>query len=584
MRKTLLFCAVVFACGLGVVALAFQKASLEPADFTFVNGAEPETIDPHMMTGQPDGRIGLALFEGLTYYDPATLIPAPGAAERWEVQEDGRLWTFHLRRDARWSNGDPVTAHDFYWSWRRVLAPETACKYSSMLWDLVNAQKFTKGEVKDFSEVGLEVVDDWTLRVRLQAYVPYFLDLTSFYTLCAVHPATVERWEKVAPGRWTLPENIVTNGPFLLEKWIVNDRIRLRKNPRYWNAASIRLETIDALSTDDLTASLNTYLRGAADWNPSYWPASLNRAILKRPDFTRTAASIVYYYRINNTLPQFKDRRVRQALSMAIDRKEIVENVLGLGETEAMTFVPPGIPGYEPPRGLGYDPERARQLLAEAGYPGGKGFPQIKLLFNTHDAHKQVATVLARQLHENLGVDVQPYNQEWQSYLKDTATLKYDLARAGWIADYMDPITFLDLWIADNGNNQTGYASPLYDRLYAIAKDIMGFVASPDETLYSTLVEGDALRALVEAARSLPGGSPERLAALSRTRMLVLKEMDRLVCEIDVPILPIYFYVTKTLVKPHIGGCYTYLDRPDGTRVPNMLDMHPLRGFYRKDR
>lgn len=419
---------------------------------------------------------------------------------------------------------------------------------------------------------------------RFVAYVPYFLALTSFYTMCPVHPPTVEKWERIAPGRWTLPENIVTNGPFLLESWVVNDRIRLRKNPGYWDAKSIRLETIDALSMDDTTAQLNAYLRGEAEWNPGYWPSSLNAQILKRPDFTRTEAFIVYYYRINNTLPQFKDRRVRRALSMAIDRKEIVRNVLGLGETEAFTYVPPGIAGYVPPKGLGYDPEGARKLLAEAGYPGGKGFPKINVLYNTFEVHRQIATVVARQLSENLQITVQPYNEEWQAYQQHTRTLEYDLARAGWIGDYLDPITFLDMWITDGGNNQTGYSSPVYDRLYRIAKDTLAFVAAPDEEIYGKLVEGDALRALVQATRALPPGTPERLASLSKVRMLVLKEMDRLISEIDVPILPVYFYVTKTLLKPEIGGCHLYLDRPDGTKLPNVLDMHPLRGFYRKDR
>ncbi|HEX5136045.1 MAG TPA: peptide ABC transporter substrate-binding protein [Planctomycetota bacterium] len=584
MRKTLLLCAAVSALCVGVVALTFARAAVEPADFTFVNGAEPKTLDPHTMTGQPDGRIALALFEGLTYLDPKTLLPVPGVAERWDVEDDGLLWTFHLRHNARWSNGDTVTAKDFYWSWKRLLAPETASEYSYMLWDVVNAEKFTKGEVKDFSQVGIELLDDWTIRIRLKAYVPYFLDLISFYTLCPVHPATVGKWDKIAPGRWTLPGNIVTNGPFLLESWVVNDRIRLRKNPKYWDADSIKLETIDAFSMDDATAQLNVYLRGEAQWNPGYWPASLNREILKLPDFTRTEAFIVYYYRINNTLPQFKDRRVRQALSLAIDRTEIVKNVLGLGETEAFNYVPPGVAGYVPPEGLGYHPDRARQLLAEAGYPGGKGFPKTNILYNTFEVHRQVATVVARQLSKNLGIEVQPFNEEWQAYQQHTRTLEYDLARAGWIADYRDPITFLDMWITDGGNNQTGYSNPLYDRLYRIAKDTLAFVAAPDEEIYGKLVEGGTLKALVEATRALPAGSPERLASLSKVRMLVLKEMDRLVSEIDVPILPVYFYVTKTLLKPEIGGCYLYLDRGDGKKIPNVLDMHPLRGFFRKDR
>ncbi len=580
MRKTLLFCAIVLTAGFGVVAFAFRKSAIPPADFTFTNGTEPKSLDPHIMTGQPEGRIGLALFEGLTYWDPETLEPKPGMAERWEESPDGRVWTFHLRRNARWSNGDPVTARDFVWSWQRALAPETASEYSYMLWDLVNAQQFTEGKIRDFAQVGLAAPDDHTLRVTLRTRVPYFLDLTAFYTLCPVHPATVEKWEKIGTGQWTLPGNIVTNGPFLLDFWVVNDRIRLRRNPDYWNAESIRLEVIDALSMDDVTASLNFYLRGESDWNPGYWPASLNTLIMDRPDFTRTESFFTYYYRINNTLPQFKDVRVRKAFSIAIDRKEIVENVLGLGEKEAFTYVPPGVPGYESPKGLEYDPAQARRLLAEAGYPGGRGFPSVKLLFNTHEAHEQIATVIARQLRENLQIEVQPYREEWQAYQSHTRTLEYDLARAGWIGDYLDPNTFLDMWITDGGNNQTGYSNPLYDRLYRIAKDTPLFVAAPEEDLYRLLVEGENLRSLVDEARSLPDGSRERALAAGRVRMLVFKEMERLVCEIDVPIIPLYFYVTKNLVKPWVEGCHPYIRGPNGEKLPNVRDIHPLRGFH----
>ena len=314
MRKTLLVAAVLVVACFAIVAFAFSGSAMGRAEFTFTNGAEPKSLDPHIMTGQPEGRIGQALFEGLLFEDPATLIPTAGMAERWEESPDGRVWTFFLRRDALWSNGDPVTAHDFYWSWQRALAPETASEYSYMLWDLVNGHQYTKGEVEDFEKVGLKALDDYTLQVTLRTRVSYFLNLVTFYTLLPVHRPTVEKWDRVAPGRWTLPENIVTNGPFLLDRWIVNDRIRLRKNPGYWNADSIRLETIDVLSVDDVTASLNAYLRGESDWNPSYWPPSLNGPIMKRDDFASVEGFIVYYYRINNTHPQLKDRRVREAL------------------------------------------------------------------------------------------------------------------------------------------------------------------------------------------------------------------------------------------------------------------------------
>ncbi|MDH3592478.1 MAG: peptide ABC transporter substrate-binding protein, partial [Planctomycetota bacterium] len=372
-------------------------------------------------------------------------------------------------------------------------------------------------------------------------------------------------------------------GPFLLESWLPNDRIRLRKNPKYWNADSIKLETIDALSIEDTMAALNAFLKGDADWNPSNWPSSLNPELRKLPTFKTSAAFITYYYRFNTTRKHFADARVRRAFCMAINRTEIVENITALGETSAHTLVPPGIPGYVPPPGAQYDPEQARKLLAEAGYPGGKGFPEIELLYNTNESHKSVALVLARQLQKNLGVSVRPYNQEWQSYQADTRAKKYDLARAGWIGDYLDPNTFLDMWLTGGGNNQTGYGSELYDRLHRIGKDIPAFLGEADDAFYAQLVEGDEMRKRVEAAKAVPKSDVETLLArCADVRMLVFKEMERLICELDCPIMCIYFYVTKNLVKDRIGGFYTHVG-PAGGKVDNVRDVHPLRGFFVKE-
>ena len=254
MRKTLLVFAAIYAVGIAIIVWAFEGSTLGKADFTYISGAEPKSLDPAVMTGQLEGRFANAMYEGLTYQEPATLDNVPGMAERWENSPDGRVWTFFLRHNAKWTNGDPVTAHDFHWSWKRALSPELASEYSYMLWDLVNGMEFNKGEVKDFAQVGVKALDDYTLRVTLKHEVPYFLDLTSFYTLAPVHRKSIEAWESDPEnpiGGWTLPENVVTNGPFGLDLWINNDRIRLRKNPDYWNADSIRLETIDALSIED---------------------------------------------------------------------------------------------------------------------------------------------------------------------------------------------------------------------------------------------------------------------------------------------------------------------------------------------
>ncbi|MFQ5845900.1 MAG: peptide ABC transporter substrate-binding protein, partial [Planctomycetota bacterium] len=319
MRKTLFVFAAFFLIGLGLIAVAFQHSTYGPADFTYVSSAEPKSLDPAIMTGQLEGRPGLAMFEGLTYWDPKTIYNVPGMAERWEVSDDERVWTFHIRRNARWSNGDLVTARDFHWSWMRALHPDTASEYYYMLGDIVGAEEFHKGEIRDFSKVGVKVLDDYTLQVTLKYPVPYFLDLTSFYTLCPVHRPTVEKWQAdpdAPPGAWAQPGRIVVNGPFTLDFWIVNDRIRLRKNPLYWNADSIRVETIDALSIEDSTAALNAFLVGTADWNPSKWPAAVGDKLRELPELIRTEAFFTYYYRFNTTRPHLKDPRVRRAISM----------------------------------------------------------------------------------------------------------------------------------------------------------------------------------------------------------------------------------------------------------------------------
>ncbi|MGH7161856.1 MAG: peptide ABC transporter substrate-binding protein [Planctomycetota bacterium] len=584
MRKTLLVFASIYAVGVLVIGLTFSYSTLGKADFTFVSGAEPKSLDPAILTGQLEGRFSDALFEGLTYTDPASHENVPGMAERWEVSPDGKTWTFHMRAGAAWSNGDPVTARDFEWSWKRLLSPTVASEYAYLLWDVVNAEEYTRGAVTDAETVGVKALDDSTLRVTLDNAIPYFLDLTSFHTAAPVHRATVARWdadEVAPPGAWTLPGNIVGNGPFVLEAWIANDRIRLRKNPRYWNAGSIRLETIDALSIEDTTAALNAFLKGDADWNPANWPTSVNLALRRLPQLITTEAFITYFYRINTTRAPFRDPRVRRALSMAIDRTEIVRNVTQLGETAAYTCCPPGIPGYERPPGLGYDPKKARQLLEEAGYADPRAFPTIEILYNTHEGHKQTAVVVARQLHDNLGITVKPFSQEWQSYQADTRAMNYDLQRAGWIGDYLDPNTFMDLWITDGGNNQTGYSSALYDRLHKLTKDVVSFCEKPDDSLYGLLAEPDEMRLRVAAYREAPASDvEERLRRAWRVRTLMFKEMERLVCEIDCPIIPVYFYVTKNLVKPRVGGFHAYLAKPNGEQVPNVRDLHPLRGFF----
>jgi oligopeptide transport system substrate-binding protein len=370
----------------------------------------------------------------------------------------------------------------------------------------------------------------------------------------------------------------VSNGPFNLEAWRIHDRIRMRRSETYWDRDSVGVETIDALPIENATTSLNLYLTGEADWLPSNYPNDLAGILSQRPDFYSGPSLIVYYYRINTEVEPFDDPRVREALNLAIDRRLIVDNVLGLGQLPAYTIVPPGMPDYEAPESaIRHDPEEARRLLAAAGFPGGAGIADIGILYNTQEMHKKIAEVIADQLHRNLGLNVSAYNQEWQSYLATLRNRDYTLARAGWIGDYEDPNTFLDIWVSEGGNNQTGWGDPTYDRLIAAAADIESFAKHPN------LAPAD-LRdsAAIEASRAaiLAESDPARRKELGgRLRMKLLAEAEHILVAEAFPIIPIYFYVVSGLVQPEVEGFHTELEFDDGSRGANLRDIHPLRAI-----
>ena len=452
----LLLAAVLSGCG----------KSGRPADvneFVYVSGAEPETLDPARMTGLLEGRLANGLFEGLATYDPKDLSPLPGMAERWEISPDGLTYTFHLR-EAEWSNGDPVTAHDFAWSWQRVLEPETAASYAYMLYCIRGARAFNEGAETDFREVGVEAVDGRTLRVRLAKVTPYFLELTAFSTFLPVHRKTGEKLGRA----WASPKNFVrrgvVNGSFVLKEWRINDRIVLERNPRYWDAANVASDRIVALPIDSEMAALNAYEEGRADLVTSV-PLQLVMKLQARPDFHGSDYLGTYYYTFNTTRPPFDDVRVRLAFNLSADKERLVRYVLKGGQKAARTFVPPQIPGYAAPDGPRFDPGKAAKLLAEAGYPGGKGFPDVELLYNTSEGHKDVAEVLQEMWKQNLNVTVELVNLEWKTYLDTLRRKEFQVARAGWIGDYVDPNTFLDLLVTGGGNNRTGWSNPDYDAL-----------------------------------------------------------------------------------------------------------------------
>ena len=497
------------------------------ADFVFVNGAEPETLDPHIVTGQPEIRIAESLFEGLTSRDGAGHI-VPGIAERWEISPDGRTYTFHLR-DAIWSNGDPLTSADFLASWQRALDPATASGYADFYSYIVNAEAYNAGTLKDFSQVGVTAPDARTLKVTLNYPTPFFLDICAFSTLAPVHLASLRRWG----NDWLKPGKLVSDGPYTLAAWRINDRVVLQKNPRYWNAAHVGFNRIDALTLQSPATAFNLFYSGVVDltMDKSMVPAFFIDVLRTKPYYHAHTILGTYFYRFNVTRKPFDDPRVRRALALAIDKKRIVERITRAGEEPAGSLTPPGFTGYEAPPGLGYDPEKARALLAEAGYPGGKGFPSASILYSATGAQNaQIATEIQAIWRENLGIEVGLRAQEWKVYLNSLAGLDYDMGQSSWVGDYPDPNTFLDCFVTGRGNNRTGWSSPAYDGLLADARR-----------------EADPVR-----------------------RMAILREAEALLVDQAAPVIPLYYYV----------GVSLYHDGQLGGFQASPLDEHRLADLY----
>ena len=520
---TLLFsllCLLLAGCG----------ASFQHADLVFLNGAEPETLDPALITGQPEGRVASALFEGLTSFNAAAK-PIPGVAARWEISPDGLVYTFHLRPDARWSNGDPVTAGDFLRSWLRVLAPETGSEYASQLYYIRNGRPFNEGKLRDFTQVGIRVLDPATLQVTLENPTPYFLDLCAFTTLLPVHTPSVERY----PDDWAKPAHLICNGAYTLSEWRINDRIRLTRNPHYWNRAHVAMHTVDILPISKANTAFNFYAAGQADlmMDKGLVPNQLLDELKKRPDFHAAPFLGVYFLRFNCTRPPFQDFRVRKAFSLIVDKQNLVDKITRAGEKPAFSLTPPGTGGYEPPPGLSRDLEQARRLLAEAGYPGGKGFPRISYLYSEGELNEGLAVELQAMFQRELGVTIDLQRQEWKVYLRSMSSLDYDLCRASWVGDYNDPNTFLGCFATGDGNNRTGWSSPSYDTLLAQA------ASEPDRA----------------------------------RRFTLLAQAEHLLITQDAPICPLYYYV----------GIQFYDSTRLGGIQANLLDEHPLKAMYWKE-
>ena len=514
---------------LATFVLTACPGTTKRADLVFLNGAEPETLDPAAITGQPEGRLAGALFEGLTTFN-SEAKPVPGTASSWEISPDGRIYTFHLRPDARWSNGETVTAFNFVNSWRRTLEPETGSEYASQLFYLRNGRAFNEGKLSDFSQVGVRAPDAATLVVTLEHPTSFFLDLCAFVTLMPVHLPTVQRFG----DDWTKPGNLIGNGAYVLSQWRVNDRIRLTKNPNYWNRDHVAMRTIDVLPISKANTAFNFYAAGQADlmMDKGLVPNQLLDELRKRPDFHSAPFLGTYFLRFNCVRGPFKDARVRKAFSMVVDKPLLVEKITRAGEKTAASLVPPGTAGYEPPPGLARDARQAQRLLAEAGYPGGRGFPRVTYLYSEGELNEGIAVELQGTLNHDLGVRIELQRQEWKVYLRSMGSLDFDICRSSWVGDYNDPNTFLSMFVTGDGNNRTGWGKSFYDALIAAAAR-----------------ENDRQR-----------------------RFDLFRQAEQFLIADEAPICPLFFYV----------GIQFYDARRLGGIQANLLDEHPLKAIFWK--
>ncbi len=433
------------------------------ADLTIANGAEPESLDPAMLTGQPDGRVAFAMFEGLTRFNAVTGAAEPGLACAWDISSNLLTYTFHLRTNLVWSTGEPLRADDVVYSWIRILTPEVASDYSGNLYYIRNAEAFNLGKIKDPAQVGVHAPDPFTVVVELTNPTPFFLELCAFHPQLVVQRQVVEKYG----DRWLKVRPLPVSGAFELVEWRLEDRIRLRRNPRYWDAANTGAETVDILPGNNATAALNLFLTKQVDiiWDKNLIPSDLIDVLRLRPDFHFFDFLASYFIRHNVTRKPLNDVRVRQALSMVIDRQRLVTRVTKGGESPSSHITPIGIPNYTPPEGTPYDPPGARKLLAEAGFPNGSGFPRISYLFNSTREHERIGVEMQAMWKQELNIDVELRSMEWKTYLRAQSDLDYDLSRSAWVGDYTDPNTFLDMFMSDNPNNRCGWRNPEYDAL-----------------------------------------------------------------------------------------------------------------------
>jgi oligopeptide transport system substrate-binding protein len=498
---------------LGFASAGCRRASEAPAraadNYFRVNlGTEPPSLDWSLATDHVSFNVISNLMVGLTEFDKE-LKPAPVIANAWKLHDGGKRIVFQLRDDVRWSDGQKVRAQDFEYSWKRLLDPGTASEYAYILFDIVNAQEFHEGKIAEAAEVGVRALDDFTLEVRLRHPASYFLAITTFEVTFPQRRDVIERFA----ARWTDPGNIVTNGPYLLASWKHENEIELSANPGFFRGKPA-IEKVRMFMVNEKTTALAMYEQGQLDFVDNHSiPIFEKERLSKQRGFKRVPQLRGYYYGFRTDRAPFHDPRVRQAFMMALDRS-VFPSILQGGQIPASSWIPPGMLAHNRKIGLPFNPVEARRLLREAGYPEGKGFPQVVLAYNTEEDHKLVAEAAQGMWQRNLGVVVKLENQEWKVYLKQLQSNPPALFRLGWGADYPDPDNFTKLFTSNSGNNHTRWKNKKYDQL------------------------------LEQAARELDG----------KKRAEIYDAAQKILCESELPIMPLFWEAESTLLNPHFTG------------------------------
>ncbi len=515
MRKLTILTILVFSFTL----LTLTAFAGEPITLRFNLGTEPPTIDPALASDTTSVNVIEQLFLGLTDYDDNTMEVIPELATKWKVSSDGLVWTFYMRKDVKWTDGHPVTAHDIEYGVKRTLDPKTASDYAYVLYIIKGAEAFNTGK-GSADDVGVKAIDDYTVQFTLTTPAGYFPAIAGMWVARPQPKWVIEKYG----DKWTDPKNIVTNGPYKLVEWKHEDHMVLVKNPDYFDAKNVQIEKVMFYMVQEESTAMAMYENGELDTVGV--PLEDMDRVKKDPVLSKelyiAPYLCTYYYGFNASKPPFDNPLVRKAFSAAIDRKTLVERITKGGQKPAYTFVCPGIFGHVPPEkgiGIRFNPEQAKKWLAEAGYPNGEGFPEVVLMFNTSEGHAKIAQAIQAMWKKYLNVNVKLTNQEWKVYLKTLRSNPdaYNIYRLGWCADYPDANNWLnEVFNSKSPQNHTHWKNEFYDQL-------------------------------VEKAARIQD---------PKIRKQLYEQAEYILCEQDAAIAPIYWYTTVNLTKPYLKRTY----------------------------